>query len=101
MAAFPLEFTLYLWGTVIFLTASTVRSCSFLFASCLGKHSRRWIIHIPIEKFSISWVWWCKLIIPALRRLEHEDHKFKDSLGCIRTACLKTKIQGSKRKIHY
>jgi hypothetical protein len=36
-------------------------------------------------------VWWYTPVIPALRKLRQEDHKFKVSLGYIERPCLEKK----------
>jgi hypothetical protein len=38
-------------------------------------------------------MWWCMPIIPALRRLRKEGHKFKVSLGYIESQCLRKKMK--------
>jgi hypothetical protein len=44
-------------------------------------------------------VWWCKLVIPALRRLSWENGEFQSSLGNIVRAFLKkTKATKNEKK---
>jgi hypothetical protein len=43
------------------------------------------------KKYNISQAWWYRAVIPALRELRQEKHKFEPSLGYMEKHCLKKK----------
>jgi hypothetical protein len=43
-----------------------------------------------------SWAWWYIAVIPALRRLKLENHKFKASLYLVKPCLKKTKTKSLK-----
>jgi hypothetical protein len=49
-------------------------------------------------KRRVELAWWCMPIIPALRRLRHEDLEFKASLGYREIPCLNNKKKKERKK---
>jgi hypothetical protein len=45
-----------------------------------------------MSRSSIGWVWWCTLIIAALRKLRQEDQELKSNLGYVVRSCFKKEV---------
>jgi hypothetical protein len=46
-----------------------------------------------------SWVWWCRPVLLALRRLRQGERELKDSLDCIRRPFSKQTNKNSMLKL--